>query len=66
MPFYYVHTVPQDNGDHEVHTESCSRLPVSRKYLGYFDGCAGAVAEAKKTYVQSNGCYYCSRACHTT
>lgn len=66
MPNYYVHNGTQSNGDHEVHTETCTFLPSDKKYLGYFTRCEDAVAEAKKTYWQSNGCYYCSRACHTS
>jgi hypothetical protein len=64
---YYVNTNAQPNGDHEVHTDQCSFLPAvqNRKYLGSFSNCVPAVAEAKRTYRQSNGCYYCSNACHT-
>lgn len=68
MPSYYVNKNAQSNGDHEVHTDDCSYLPNSqnRLYLGYFSNCHDAVKEAKKTYPQSNGCYYCSYACHTS
>ena len=39
---YYVNMNPQPNGDHEVHKETCFRLPdvLNRKYLGLFDTCA--------------------------
>lgn len=65
--YYYVNDNAQSNGDHEVHTASCSFLPEAsnRRYLGYFDGCRDAVREAKKYHTQVNGCYYCSNACHT-
>lgn len=68
MPRYYVRTVPQNNGDHEVHEYSCTHLPAieNRLYLGEFATCKSAVTEAKKTYPQSNGCYWCSNACHTS
>ncbi len=68
MPTYYVNTNAQANGDHEVHTNTCNYLPATQhqKYLGVFLTCQEAVREAKKTYQQSNGCYYCSYACHTT
>ena len=68
METYYVNKNQQTNGDHEVHTVSCKYLPSSenRMYLGSFATCAEAVKEAKKTYNQSNGCYYCSLACHTS
>ncbi|HKG06337.1 MAG TPA: hypothetical protein VKB19_07765 [Pedobacter sp.] len=63
---YYVNTRAQDNGDHEVHDETCYRLPevANRKYLGDYYSCEPAVAEAKKSYVKADGCYYCSNSCH--
>lgn len=66
--YYYVNKNQQDNGDHEVHRTGCSFLPnpENRIYLGDFNGCRGAVTEAKKHYKQSNGCFYCSEACHTS
>jgi len=67
MSRYYVNKNTQANGDHEVHTTGCSFLPdaENRIYLGDFNSCAPAVTAAKKIYSQSNGCYYCSRSCHT-
>ena len=67
MSAYYVNKNAQDNGDHEVHTPGCKYLPKphNRIYLGDFASCGPAVTEAKKHYAQSNGCYYCSNACHT-
>lgn len=64
---YYVNKNAQDNGDHEVHTSSCSWMPLehNRVYLGNFDSCRDAVRAAKKIYPQSNGCAYCSATCHT-
>ena len=67
MSNYYVNMNAQSNGDHEVHKSGCSYMPDSenRKYLGDFATCGPAVTEAKKTYKQSNGCFYCANACHT-
>lgn len=67
MARYYVNDNAQANGDHEVHRDGCSFMPdpENRTYLGDFNHCAPAVAEAKKRYRRSNGCYYCSRECHT-
>jgi hypothetical protein len=67
MPRYYVNNNEQANGDHEVHAQPCQWLPEpqNRTYLGVFDSCRAAVAEARKHHRQVNGCYYCSRACHT-
>lgn len=71
MPHFIVNKNAQPNsGDHEVHnkTAGCTQMPdaANQKDLGYHDSCHGAVAEAKKTYSDSNGCYYCCNACHTT
>lgn len=68
MSTYYVNTNAQSNGDHEVHTSSCTFLPMqsNRKYLGEHSGCRTAVIEAKKYFRQSNGCYFCSSLCHTS
>jgi len=68
MDYYYVNENAQNNGDHEVHKSNCNYLPDVKnlKGLGYFSNCADAVKEAKKTYSQSDGCYYCCNACHTS
>lgn len=65
---YYVNVNSQQNGDHEVHTLGCSFLPdpENRIYLGEFNSCSPAVRKAKQRYSKSDGCYYCSRACHTS
>ena len=67
MANYYVNKNAQSNGDHEVHTDGCTHMPLAhnRVYLGVFTSCAPAVREAKKYYTQSNGCYYCANACNT-
>jgi len=64
---YYVNTSPQKTGEHEVHTEQCSFLPSkeNRIYLGNFDSCRKAIIEAKKHYSNVDGCFYCSKNCHT-
>ncbi|TAE66523.1 MAG: hypothetical protein EAZ85_15860 [Bacteroidetes bacterium] len=62
---YYVNNKADNKGNHEVHTSTCKYLPTDRKYLGDFSNCTDAVKEAKKTYPNSDGCYYCSNACHT-
>lgn len=68
MNVYYVNDNAQSNGDHEVHTDKCSFLPApeNRTYLGYFATCQEAVSKARQIYPQSDGCYYCSYACHTS
>ena len=64
---YYVNDNAQANGDHEVHREGCSFMPsqTNRTYLGQHDDCRSAVVAASGYYQQVNGCYYCSRECHT-
>ena len=61
MSSYYVNDRAQLYGDHEVHVTGCSWMPemYNRTYLGEFASCGPAVLEAKKKYIQSNGCYYC-------
>ena len=67
MARYYVNRNKQNNGDHEVHESGCywfSKLK-NKEYLGDFSNCRDAVKKAKEDYDQVNGCYYCSRECHT-
>ena len=68
MARYYVNKNAQANGDHEVHEFKCRWLPDNdnRKYLGDFENCHHAVREAKIHYDKVNGCFYCSRSCHTS
>lgn len=66
MEDFCVNNIAQSNGDHEVHRYTCTYLPTNRMHLGSFSSCYGAVAEAKKLYLKSNGCYYCCNACHTS
>ena len=74
MPFYIVNKNAQSNGDHEVHVkprESCSSpgYPAwhNQEDLGFHTSCHGAVREAKRRgYRTADGCYYCSRPCHTS
>lgn len=65
---YYVNKDAQPNGDHEVHERDCRYLPseANRLYLGSFDSCGPAVTEARRYYRQVNGCFWCSRPCHTS
>lgn len=67
MAQYYVNRNQQPNGDHEVHESTCFYLPSeqNRIWLGEFESCHGAVRQAQNYFVQVNGCYHCSIACHT-
>lgn len=68
MASYYVNKNAQSNGDHEVHKTGCSFMPEpeNRIALGDHATCTTAVTAAKRHYAQSNGCFYCSKACHTS
>jgi len=71
VPNYCVNKVAQSgSGDHEVHdlSASCPHLPsaANQLALGWQPTCTSAVAEARRTYVDVNGCFYCVSACHTT
>ena len=68
MASYYMNKNAQSNGDHEVHKDGCGHAPdiQNRKYLGEFPSCYGAVAEAKKHNPKADGCFYCSKECHTS
>ena len=67
MALYYVNKNAQDNGDHEVYRMNCQFMPEeeNRIYLGNFSSCRPAVKEARGYFPQANGCYFCSRECHT-
>ena len=67
--FYYFYNQVDKNNNHEVHKESCEYLPspLNRTFIGYESDCRSALRRAKrdnpgKTF---DGCYWCSRACHT-
>jgi hypothetical protein len=68
MRKYYVNKNTQSNGEHEVHMEGCSYLPKpeNRIDLGNHYSCQTAVKAARNYYYNSNGCYYCCLACHTS
>jgi hypothetical protein len=69
MAQYCVNKNPQSTGEHEVHnvTAGCAYLPdpSNRLALGDHQNCHTAVLKAKQTYSKVDGCYYCSKACHT-
>ena len=68
MASYYMNENSQINGDHEVHVVTCDYLPElkNRHYLGEFTNCHDALKEAKKRDSKADGCYYCSKPCHTS
>ena len=66
MDFYCVSDDADEGGYHEVHESECPRLPGpdNRTYLGPFRSCHPAVAKAKTSYPNSDGCAFCSPTCH--
>ena len=68
MSRYYVNRNTDAKGDHEVHKEGCSWMPMesNRTYLGQHASCYSAVRKARIYYDTANGCYYCSSFCHTS
>lgn len=68
MPRFCVNRNAQPTGEHEVHNldAKCIRFPdpINQHYLGVFTHCSGALAEARKTYRNVDGCYYCVPECH--
>lgn len=69
LQFYYVNNddTKNPNWHHEVHTEEhANQLGIkNKKYLGYFDNCHDALAEAKKTYSDADGCIVCCTECNS-
>lgn len=64
---YYVASISQGNGDHEVHVPTCPFFPkpAHRTYIGTFNTCHEAVKAAKSIYTLADGCKSCLPACHT-
>ena len=60
---YYVDINVEGDGYHEVHIYNCNYRPKpdNRIYLGKYKSCTAAIKEAKKYFVKSKGCHYCSR-----
>jgi hypothetical protein len=67
MPNYLVNRQPQTTGEHEVHETTCGHLPdiSNQEPLGWFSTCQQAVVEARRRYRNVDGCFWCSRSCHT-
>ena len=65
---YYVDESPQENGDHEVHSNypSCPWMPhrKNRIYLGEFERCDEALEEALRLFDRVKGCFHCGTSCH--
>ena len=58
---YYLNIRPIINGYFSVHKEGCPFLDEKneRIYLGKCESCYDALKIAKKTTLNSDGCYFC-------
>ena len=65
MPSYYANRRSQPNGDNEVHTSKCRYFPKNAQYLGDYAICQAAITEARRYYLQANGCATCCPECNT-
>ena len=67
MILYCVNKNEQDTGEHEVHALDCEHKPEPENqiYLGRFNTCHEAINKAKEYYTNVDGCFYCSKECHT-
>lgn len=65
MDLYYVHDGVDNEGQHEVHKDSCFKLPNDKTYLGYYSNSKDAVAKAKTIYINSDGCCHCCKDADT-
>jgi len=65
MAKYYVNKDAQPTGEHEVHKLGCTWFPSNTIYLGEYNKCSDAIKKAKEHYSKVDGCYYCSKECHT-
>jgi len=72
MARFIINKNPQANGDQEVHnaTTGCAHMPNVENQidLGYHASCQEAVFLAKQKFTghKIDGCFYCSKACHTS
>lgn len=62
---YYANRKAQANGDNEVHTSKCRYFAKKSLYLGDFENCAAAVAQARRYFTKPNGCALCCPDCNT-
>lgn len=67
MGYYIVNKNAQATGEHEVHILNCGLKPEpeNRVSLGYHSNCSDAILEAKRHYLNVDGCFYCCKECHT-
>lgn len=57
--FYFIDNRATPNGQHEVHSVGCKRMPTDKAYLGNFEDAGQALIEARKDFWQSACCETC-------
>ncbi|WP_339868204.1 hypothetical protein [uncultured Algoriphagus sp.] len=64
MKFFYLSTVPNDNGLHEVHDRECEQIPDSydRDYLGPFNSGNEAMRKALTIKNEVSLCDNCCKS----
>jgi hypothetical protein len=64
--YFYANVKPKPNGDIEIHTQSCNRLPnfKNRILLGIFNNSFDAIRKAKERFSTAIGCLYCCNECN--
>ena len=75
MAKYILNINKQDSlseENYEIHNEeTCAHLPntENRRHIGYFSNCKDEIIQAKIKYPEYakdiDGCFWCSRPCHT-
>lgn len=61
MAHYFINNHAQPNGDHEVHSVGCRRMPADKRYLGNFECVGEAMIEARTESWQAAACVSCMR-----
>ncbi len=68
MPLYIANKNLDDKGRHEIHEDSCFRLPneESQLLIGRFTDCTQAIlaARASDPNKKYDGCSFCCPGCH--
>lgn len=61
MKFYYLSSVPNNEGHFEIHHRECSDIPTfhDRIYLGPFNNSVEALIQSLKTNTKSVVCKHC-------
>ena len=66
MAHYYSNNTLQDNGDHDVHEDTCLFVPLIKTNVGIHEICVPAVAKVNIFFPTADGYAACSPLCHTS